>query len=197
MIIKKVKNTLLGSFYSLLFKGPCTGLKVTGLIILGNPKNVQLGKNVLLKRNCELLAGKREKSILIGNKSEIHEYTTLRSFKGYIHIGDSTSINRSGNIWGEGTVKIGNNVRIGPNVNIISNNHVFQTRKKLIMEQGSRSLPIEIKDNVWIGANVTILPGVTIAEGTVIGAGSVVTKNTTPYSVYWGFPAKKIRNWGD
>ena len=53
---------------------------------------------------------------------------------------------------------------------------------------------IIIHDEVWIGANVTILPGVTIGKCTVIGAGSVVSKNLDAFSVYAGVPAKKIRD---
>ncbi|MGP6193725.1 DapH/DapD/GlmU-related protein [Priestia megaterium] len=53
---------------------------------------------------------------------------------------------------------------------------------------------VVIKDGVWIGANVTILKGVTVGEGCVIAAGSVVTKNTSPYGIYAGAPAKKIKD---
>ncbi|QAS62031.1 acyltransferase [Clostridium septicum] len=45
-------------------------------------------------------------------------------------------------------------------------------------------------DNVWIGANCTILKGVTIGEGAVIGAGSVVTNDIKPYSINFGIPCK-------
>ena len=31
--------------------------------------------------------------------------------------------------------------------------------------------PIHIEKNVWLGANVTVLPGVTIGEGSIIAAG--------------------------
>ena len=37
--------------------------------------------------------------------------------------------------------------------------------------------PIHIEKNVWIGANVTVLPGVTIGKGSIIAAGAVVTKD--------------------
>jgi serine acetyltransferase len=37
--------------------------------------------------------------------------------------------------------------------------------------------PVEIGDDVWIGAGVTILDGVKIGSGSVIGAGSVVREN--------------------
>jgi acetyltransferase-like isoleucine patch superfamily enzyme len=53
--------------------------------------------------------------------------------------------------------------------------------------------PIIVEDEVWIGANVTILPGVKIGKCSVIGAGSVVTADVEPYSIYAGVPAKKIR----
>lgn len=49
-----------------------------------------------------------------------------------------------------------------------------------------------IGNDVWIGDEVTILGGVSIADGSVIGAGAVVTKNTEPYGIYVGVPAKKI-----
>ena len=49
-----------------------------------------------------------------------------------------------------------------------------------------------IGNDVWIGDEVTILGGINIADGTVIGAGAVVTKNTEPYGIYVGVPARKI-----
>lgn len=42
--------------------------------------------------------------------------------------------------------------------------------------------------------NSIVLPGVSLAEGTSVGALSVVRKNTEPWSVYLGNPAKKIKN---
>jgi maltose O-acetyltransferase len=56
------------------------------------------------------------------------------------------------------------------------------------------SSPIVVEDEVWIGANVTILPGIRVGKCSVIGAGSVLTKDVEAYSVYAGVPAKKIRD---
>ncbi len=44
-----------------------------------------------------------------------------------------------------------------------------------------------------IGTNVVIMPGVTIAEGSVVGACSLVTKDTEPWTIYYGIPAKPIK----
>ena len=52
---------------------------------------------------------------------------------------------------------------------------------------------IEIKNDVWIGWNVTIMGGVTIHDGAVITANSTVTKDVPPYSVHGGAPAKHIK----
>lgn len=53
--------------------------------------------------------------------------------------------------------------------------------------------PLEIGNDVWIGANVTIKRGVKIANGAVIGANSVVTKDIPAYAIAVGCPAKVIK----
>ena len=52
---------------------------------------------------------------------------------------------------------------------------------------------VVIGNDVWIGANVIILPGVNIGDGAVIAAGAVVTKNVGPYEIVGGNPAKLIK----
>lgn len=53
-----------------------------------------------------------------------------------------------------------------------------------------------IGNHVSIGSNSTILP-ITICDNVVVGAGSVVTKNITESGVYFGNPARKIREIND
>lgn len=50
-----------------------------------------------------------------------------------------------------------------------------------------------LKDNVWLGAYVTLLPGVTVGEGSVIGAGSVVDRNIPDHVVAVGNPCRVLR----
>ncbi|MDC7783887.1 DapH/DapD/GlmU-related protein [Priestia megaterium] len=51
----------------------------------------------------------------------------------------------------------------------------------------------EIGNDVWIGANSTILRGVSVGDGVVIGANSIVTKSVPPYSIVAGNPAKIVK----
>ena len=52
---------------------------------------------------------------------------------------------------------------------------------------------IVIGNDVWIGAQATILKGVEIADGAVVGAGSVVTKSVPPNAIVVGNPAKVVQ----
>ncbi len=52
---------------------------------------------------------------------------------------------------------------------------------------------ITIQKFAGIGTNAIIMPGVTIAEGCVIGANSLVTKDTEPWTIYVGSPAKPLK----
>ena len=63
-----------------------------------------------------------------------------------------------------------------------------------MIKQGVSNIGIQVKDNVWIGANVTILDGVVIETGCILAAGAVVTKSTEPNGIYAGIPAKKIKD---
>ncbi|MFB6301609.1 MAG: CatB-related O-acetyltransferase [Haloferacaceae archaeon] len=53
--------------------------------------------------------------------------------------------------------------------------------------------PIELENDVWLGARAIVLSGVTIGSGAIVGAGSVVTKDVEPYSVVAGAPAERIK----
>jgi len=52
---------------------------------------------------------------------------------------------------------------------------------------------IKIEKFAGLGTNVIVMPGITIAEGSVIGAGSLVTKNTEPWTIYVGSPARPMK----
>ena len=82
---------------------------------------------------------------------------------------------------------------IGYGVKILSVNHRFSDKGKSILEQGYDTAPVEIGEDVWIGANTVILKGVKIGKGSIIGACSLVNKDIPPFSIAYGTPAKVER----
>lgn len=70
-----------------------------------------------------------------------------------------------------------------------TNIDLFQEHKYANDEKKS----VIIGNDVWIGQNVLIMEGVKIADGSVIGTGAIVTKDTEPFSINVGIPAKKIK----
>jgi len=112
-----------------------------------------------------------------------------------ISIGHHVYINKNCEFITTGSsVEIGNYVMIGPGVTFIAQNHDFSDWSKPMVLSGKYLLGnIKVSDDVWIGANATILSGVTIGRGAVIAAGAVVTKNVKSYSIVGGVPAKKIK----
>ncbi len=52
---------------------------------------------------------------------------------------------------------------------------------------------IVIEDDIWIGADSTILKGVRIERRGMVSSGSVVTRDVPPYVVVVGVPAKMIK----
>ena len=53
--------------------------------------------------------------------------------------------------------------------------------------------PIIFKRYSTLGVNCTVLPGVILGEGCIVGANSVVTKDTKPWTIYAGSPARPIK----
>lgn len=124
-------------------------------------------------------------------------------FKGLwnLSVGDDTSIPRGSTFYCTiAPLTIGKKVVFGPNPTIITGDHridvigKYMADIKNVDKTPEQDLPVVIEDDVWCGANVTILKGVTIGRGSVVAAGSVVTKSCPPYSIIGGVPAKIIRS---
>lgn len=115
-------------------------------------------------------------------------------------IGDDTYANFNLTVLDTCPVLIGSHCMFGPNVTLVTathplladqrNPHVASDSSVKVAELGA---PITIGDNVWCGANVTVLPGVIIGNNAVIGAGSVVTHDIPANSVVIGVPARVLR----
>ena len=122
-----------------------------------------------------------------------------------LSIGDGTSIPKGSIFYcTDAPLTIGRKVIFGPHPTIITGDHrsdiigryiIDITPEEKYLQDGSNpwDLPVVIEDDVWCGANVTILKGVTIGHGSIIAAGAVVTQSFPPYSVIGGIPARLLK----
>ena len=127
---------------------------------------------------------------------------TCSDFKGLhnMSIGDGAIIPKGSTFYCTiAPLTIGDKVIFGPNPTIITGDHRIDVVGKYIADVTDsekseiHDAPVVIEDDVWAGANITILKGVTIGRGSVIAAGAVVTKSMPPYSIIGGVPAKVLK----
>ena len=183
------------------FKCGCKTSK--GLIFAGANSHIlhanhcSLGKSLNIGNNVVINALSSE-GVVIGDNVTIKDNTiiectaVLRSIAEGIRIGDNVGISQNCFFAARAMIEIGNDVIIGPGVSFFSENHNYKDVDTPIRLQGETRRKIVIEDDVWIGANATILAGVRVGKHSVIGAGSVVTKDVSANSVVAGCPAKAV-----
>ncbi len=95
-------------------------------------------------------------------------------------------------ITGGGGVQIGDWVGCGPDVKIWSVNHRYDDPDRPWQLQGWDKKPVVIEDDVWLGANVFVMPGVRIGTGAVVSAGTVVARSVPPFAIVAGNPGRVV-----
>ena len=90
-------------------------------------------------------------------------------------------------------ISMGNNVWIASQVSFVPHDVIHRMlNNKLGTDEFQENIGcIDIKDNVFVGSNSTILPNVTIGPDTIVAAGTLVNKSIRG-GVYAGVPAKYI-----
>ncbi|MFC8278216.1 DapH/DapD/GlmU-related protein, partial [Streptomyces sp. NPDC057271] len=89
-------------------------------------------------------------------------------------------------------IRLGERVMVGPKVTFITSGHPVDPEERRLYLTGA---PIDVAENVWIGAGATILPGVRIGRDAVIAAGAVVADDVPPASLVTGGKATVRRTW--
>lgn len=114
-----------------------------------------------------------------------------------VYIGKNSGIPQNATIFSaEARLFIGDYVMFGPNPTIITGDHRIDVVGKVMQQELTRlpenNVDVIIENDIWFGANVTVLKGVHLGQGCVVAAGAVVTKSFPPYSIIGGVPAKVI-----
>lgn len=149
-----------------LHRTPCrldTGVYVT------NPRNFEAGEGTDLYHGTYVLNARGR--LVLGKGS---------------HLGAFCYVNAA-----EGEVRIGEHCAIGPGTRIIAYSNHYKAGRLVTQERVCAD--VVIGNNVFVGANVVILPGARIGDNVVVGAGSVVKGTLDADAIYAGAPARKVR----
>lgn len=155
----------------------------------------QVGEDVFISANAEI---RRPQLASLGSHIAIDSgfyCTTQLDMGDYIHLGPYITV-----IGGAGSrLEVGHFATIAAGTRIIAGSDSF-------LGEGftSVTVPEPYRDTVTlstirvgrfagIGTNVVLMPGVHIAEGSVVGANSLVTKDTEPWTIYVGSPARPVK----
>lgn len=125
-------------------------------------------------------------------KGPIKVNGVVSGFHSKVSVGEHSNFNGF-TLIGDGELTIGRYFHSGRDITVITTDHVYESDAIPYGKQ-RRSAPVIIKDFVWLGHGVIIMPGVTIGEGAIVAAGSVVVKDVPDYAIVGGNPAKFIKN---
>lgn len=156
-----------------------------------------VGKNVLISRMCNIVG---VGNISIGDNVRIDAFTTIiAAGSGFLNIGSYVHIGGYSALFAGSGIEMGDFSGLSQGVKIYSKSDDYSGEFMTNPTVPSRYTgviggKVTIGRHAIIGSQSIVMPGIEIAEGVAIGANSLVTKNTEEWSVYFGSPAKKIKN---
>jgi galactoside O-acetyltransferase len=154
------------------FKSIGENVKISKFCSIYQPYLIEIGNNVRIDDFCKL-NGK----IKIGSCIHIASYTCLMGSMG-IEICDFVQISIKSLLL-SATDDFSGEYLVGPQAPL---KYRKITGGKIILEK-----------HAAIGANSMIMPGITMKCGSVLGAYSFLTRDTKPWMIYWGIPARALK----
>ncbi|MFC4631486.1 DapH/DapD/GlmU-related protein [Promicromonospora alba] len=109
-----------------------------------------------------------------------------------LDLGERVFINQNCTFLDYAGIRLGERVMVGPKATFITMGHPVDPEDRRTWLSGA---PIDVAENVWIGAGATILPGVSIGRDAVVAAGAVVADDVPAASLVTGGKATVRRKW--
>ena len=162
------------------------------LIIQLRYPSCKIGRGVKIGRNVQFLVTDGA-SVHIGDGTCIKDNCVIIAKYGILTIGTNSFIGWGTIICSNEEVRIGKDCLIGEFVTIRDQNHGAKLIDSPFREQPMHTGPIEISDNVWIGAKSTVLAGSSIATDSIVAAHGVVNSTFESGVIIGGIPAAVIK----
>lgn len=151
------------------------------------------GRNVLISRKASIY---KPEKITIGNNVRIEDFCIITGplkLGSFVHIAAGTFLRTCDEfpIIFEDATGTAPHVSIFTATDDYSGPFLFGPHFPNEIKNALKGT-VHLKRFVLVGTQSVILPQVILEEGTAIGAMSLVTKNTKPWGLYFGVPARMI-----
>lgn len=156
------------------FKALGTNVLISDKASIYDPEQIELADNVRIDDFC-VLSGK----LAIGRNVHIAVFVNLAGGEEGVLMGDFSGLAYASQVFTQSDDYSGRSLT-NPTIP-----DEFKRETKARVTIGRHSI---------VGASSIIFPGVTLGEGTAVGAMTMVTKSTDPWSIYFGVPARKIKD---
>jgi acetyltransferase-like isoleucine patch superfamily enzyme len=186
-------------FWPRLFGSCGKGVAFGANVIVRHPHRIHLGDRVVISERCILDARSEElgHAVMLEDDVILSNNVMISCKNGSVRIGARTGINAQTIIQSTNhcPVTIGTDVIIGPQCYIVGGGNYKVDRLDIpISRQGIKNDGgVTIENDVWLGANATVLGGVTMGTGSIAAAGAVVTKAIPARAICGGLPAGIIK----
>ena len=172
------------NFYCLVISGLSKGTVISPFAKITFYNNLEIGKNCRISSGCVFRIPKTSR-LIIGDNCDFRDYSQVMCREGVkTEFGDNCLVQPFAFV--SDSVKIGSNCIFSPHCVIVAATHNFDSLEKPILKQGSKTLPIEIGSNVWIGAHAIILGPSKIGSDSIIGAGTFIKGEIPEKSIVKG-----------
>lgn len=155
----------------------------------------QVGENVKIAKNCTIIG---LHNIALGDHIRIDGNVVLAAYSGaltlgsYIHIGEGCYLGCGGGVTLDDFSGLSQGVKIYSGTDDYSGKTLTNPTVPDAYKQ-VKLAPVRLGRHVIVGSGSVILPGVSIGDGSSVGALSLVTKSLEAWGVYFGAPAKKLK----
>ncbi|GAB3724538.1 acyltransferase [Hymenobacter agri] len=175
--MEEPQNEVLGSsqYDKSLLKQCGTDVFISANVEIRRPQLVSVGEHVAIDSGFYLTTQAE-----IGDYIHIAPYVTvIGGAKGLLQMADFSSIAAGSRIICGSDAHMGGGL-VGPTIPAEFQDEITYA-------------PVVFERFANLGTSVVVMPGVTLAEGSLVGACSLVTKDTEPWTVYVGIPAKPVK----
>ncbi|WP_187288571.1 acyltransferase [Desulfarculus baarsii] len=183
-------------FWPRMFGSCGRGVAIGARVVVRHPGRIHLGRNVVISEGCILDARnpQRHDPLILGDDVNLSNDVMISCKNGSVRIGERTGVGARTIIHSadDNPVVVGADAAIGPMCYIVGggNYNIDRLDAPMSMQGVRRTGGVVIEDDVWLGANVTVLDGVRMGKGAVGAAGAVLTKDAPPLAICMGVPAR-------